>query len=190
MQNSPIKYVLTGGPCTGKTTTINYLNKIGYQTVPEAATILIEQEIKIKKNFPETHLEPFHKNLIAKQLELESKIDQSRATFIDRSIIDTIAYYNYFKLEVTSQVLSLAKNHKYTKIFILDFLDSYCKNEVRIEDLSTAKILLSQILNTYKDFGYNPITVPIMSVEKRVDFILSHIQEYNINNIKNNFMYL
>ncbi|KKP24192.1 MAG: ATPase-like protein [candidate division TM6 bacterium GW2011_GWF2_28_16] len=190
MQNSPIKYVITGGPCTGKTTLINYLKNLGYQTVPEAASILIEQEIKLKKNFPKTHLEPFHKNLIAKQLELESKIDLSRATFIDRSIIDTIAYYNFFKLDLKSQVISLAKNHKYTKIFILDFLDNYCKTEIRSEDFNTAKILQSQILNTYKNYGYNPITVPIMPVEKRADFILSYIQEYNINSIKNNFVYL
>lgn len=38
------KYVLTGGPGTGKTTLLKELAKRGYQTVPEAARLVIQEE--------------------------------------------------------------------------------------------------------------------------------------------------
>lgn len=40
------KICFTGGPCSGKTTLINYLAKQGVQTVPEAASSLLEAGAK------------------------------------------------------------------------------------------------------------------------------------------------
>ena len=39
------RYVLTGGPCSGKTTVLNILAKCGYPVVPELAREMIEKEI-------------------------------------------------------------------------------------------------------------------------------------------------
>ncbi len=184
MQTYPVKYVLTGGPCTGKTTTINYLKKLGYQTIPEAATLLQEHNIANNETPFDLNSRLFHEKLISKQLELESKVDKSKTTFIDRGIIDTISYYNFFGLNSSKKISIKVKNHKYTKIFILDFLNVYATNKMRKESAETAKKIQQQIHKTYNDFGYKPIVIPFMPVEKRVEFILNNIgyKNYEISN--------
>jgi len=44
--DKPKWYVITGGPCSGKTTIIKELRKIGYIVYPEAARIFIDKEIR------------------------------------------------------------------------------------------------------------------------------------------------
>lgn len=39
-------YVLTGGPCSGKSTTLEYLSSRGYLVVPEMARVVIDEEIR------------------------------------------------------------------------------------------------------------------------------------------------
>ena len=38
-------YVLTGAPCSGKTTLIELLQEKGYQTVPELARVYIDEQL-------------------------------------------------------------------------------------------------------------------------------------------------
>jgi predicted ATPase len=185
-----MRYVLTGGPCTGKTTTINMLQKYGYNTVKEAASILIEEEFKKTK----THLlerDPllFHIKLILKQLHFESQIVKNKTTFIDRGIIDTIAYCKIYNVKIMKKFYEIAEKNRYEKIFVLDFLKNYKTNFIRRESQEVAHKIQTTIINTYKEFGYNPILVANQNVEKRMNFILNEISY--IKNIQNeNFLYI
>ena len=43
MVKEKMKYVIAGGPCTGKSTLIRLLKDQGYQTVPEAGRMLLKE---------------------------------------------------------------------------------------------------------------------------------------------------
>lgn len=98
------KIVLTGGPCAGKTTAIQQIEKEfterGYKVliVPEAATILINSGIK---PFGENGIDAveFQKQVITLQLTLESianttaNLDNKKVIILcDRGVIDDKAY--------------------------------------------------------------------------------------------------
>lgn len=98
------KIALTGGPCAGKTTAIQQIEKEftekGYQVliVPEAATILINSGIRPFGNFALDTVE-FQKQVITLQLTLEQLAEETakqskNPTIIlcDRGILDDKAY--------------------------------------------------------------------------------------------------
>lgn len=100
----PIKIALTGGPCGGKTTSIQDIEteftEKGYRVivVPEAATILINMGIKPFGDFAIDIID-FQRYVIKLQLELESlaesyarKNDSKAIILCDRGIPDDRAY--------------------------------------------------------------------------------------------------
>ena len=63
------KYVITGGPGIGKTTVIEILSSRGYEIVPEAARIIIEEEqINDSDALPWKNLKKFQ-NLVAQKFK-------------------------------------------------------------------------------------------------------------------------
>lgn len=185
-----MKYVLTGAPCTGKTTIVNDFKKNGYQTVPEVASIFIEEELR-KSNEPiwKTDIISFQKKLICKQMEFEAKIDFFKPTFLDRSIIDIIAYCKVFNTNPDSYFIDLAKTNRYSKVFILDFLENYEITNVRSESLEKSKNIQAILIETYKEFGYELIKIPANSISNRVDLILSQaFNRYSKEQNKKNYI--
>lgn len=170
------KYVLTGGPCTGKTTTIKLLSNYGYQTVQEAASILVEEELK-KQGTPLWIKDTiaFQRKLILKQLKFESQITSENITFIDRGIIDTIAYCKIYKANISKEFYKIAEQNRYEKVFILNFLESYSKSSIRKESKEKAIEIQATILKTYKEFGYDPIVIPKLEATERANFILNKV---------------
>jgi len=170
-------YVITGAPSSGKTTIICQLSKIGYLTVSEAARTLIDKEISEGKKLEEIRkgeLE-FQRKVLKMKIEIENKLPKDRIIFFDRGIPDTIAYYKLYEFELDiEEALKLCREKKYKKIFFLEPL-SFEKDYARTEDETTAKKLSDLIKKAYIDLGYEVVTVPKTTVEKRINFILSNL---------------
>jgi predicted ATPase len=201
----PQKFVITGGPCAGKTTVIDELNRLGYHIVHEAATFLIN-EAKQKNEKPpyEVNLQKFQDDIATHQLDLDLGLDNTDAkiAFLDRSIIDSLAYYAKDKLVIPDKFKKAAEDARYQgkngyeQVFIFDFLETYEKTEVRQEDQKTAQSIHDFIKHQYESFGYKSIIVPAFqrdeqgkfltkekSIEKRVQFVLDHVNRVEaINN--------
>ncbi len=177
------KYVLTGGPRTGKTTLLRYFSKIGYKTVQEAATLLIREHIENKTEPPWRNPKQFQQNIFETQVKLESKIKNTEIAFADRGTIDTIAYAKYYNIKPPQQALDRVKKNKYKAVFLLDFVGYYQVDSVRIETFNEAEKIQKILKNTYLEFGYDIICVPPVGILQRAQFVLSHIQE--IESIKN-----
>src|SRR3989344_724000 len=92
------KYVITGGPGVGKTTTLLELHKLGHTVVPEAARQLITQEQQKEKGvLPWTNLFVFQQLVTKLQLELERSVGKEMA-FLDRGFVDNFAYCKLGKI--------------------------------------------------------------------------------------------
>lgn len=168
------KYVLTGGPGIGKTTVIEILSSIGYEIVPEAARIIIEEEqLKNSGALPWKDLERFQTLVAQKQLEDEEKI-KKEVVFLDRGIIDGYGYCTLANIQPPELILNNASN-RYEKVFILEPLELYENDSVRFENHSEAKKIHRAIIEAYQHFGYEPIFVPVMSPDDRVKFILDNL---------------
>ena len=168
--------VITGAPCSGKTSVLLELEKLNFQWKPEIARIYIEQELAkgrlltdIRSNEGE-----FQRGLIEAKLKVESEADSKEIIFFDRAMPDSVTYYRAGNLN-PNDVLSASFSFKYNKVFIFDRLD-YVLDEARIEDKKTAEFLDKWLELDYKSLGYDTVRVPVMSIQERVNFILDKIK--------------
>ncbi len=170
------KIVLTGGPCSGKTTTIQKLNKLGFLVINEIATevILERQNIPLsKEEFLKRQDLIFERQLFK---EKEYQKGNNSILFLDRGLIDGLAYTIFYAGEEAIKKYDFDFNKKrYDLIFSLEQLP-FAKEGFRIEDSEEeARRIHRDILNLYEKYGYELIFVPKMTVEERVGFILDKV---------------
>jgi predicted ATPase len=183
--NFPHKYVLTGAPCTGKTTLLNFFASKGYQAVQEASTIVMKEEKERGNPRPWDDLMYFQTILLQKQLELESKLDLLPQAFVDRGIVDGIAYCKLFKSNPPPILIEKIKQNRYAGIFMLDFLPFYTLDSVRFESYKVARKIQVLLKEAYESFGYHVIQVPALEIGIRAEFVLSKIDVSNVTTLTN-----
>jgi predicted ATPase len=172
------KIVLTGGPGIGKTTLIELLAAAGYAIVPEAARLVVEdEESRGGDARPWSNPPRFQKLVAEKQLELEAAAEKRGGDlyFLDRGLVDGHAYCKIANIESPALIYGSGKN-RYSHVFLLDPLPSYRNDGVRYESEEKGMRIHNEIAAAYREFGYNPISVPILPPEGRMKFILDHIK--------------
>ncbi len=169
------KVVITGGPCSGKTTVINELGKRGYEVVGEVARNVINERKNNPLTYDEHHLR--QELIFLRQVEKEKQV-HADVTFFDRGIFDNFAYQLHFLGDVIPKYLELVKNYpRYNGVFVLERLP-FEHDGLRIEEGELeAQKLHDDIVMQYDYFGYKPIFVPVMDIEKRVDFVIRSVLE-------------
>jgi len=178
--NSPLKetnwYVITGGPSSGKTTTINILKERGLTTTFETARHYLDNQLvhgktieDVKNNQPE-----FQLGILNLQIAQENQMDPKTQVFLDRAIPDTLAYYYFFNIPPAPLFNEAIKNVSYKKIFVLESLP-LVNDYARDENEEAQKQLHHLIEEVYESLPFEIVHVPIMEEQARVDFILKNI---------------
>jgi len=171
-------YVFTGGPSAGKTTTINELKKMGYHVEGEKAKQVLDEWMAKGMTLDEIRSDEyrFQTRVLPLKIEAEQTSPPDELIFFDRGIPDTVAYYRlaYGKYEDKLLDEALKKYCKYKKVFIFDLLPLE-KSNFRNEDDAIAKKIEGLTEAAYKELGLEIVRVPVMSVEKRVEFVLGNL---------------
>lgn len=169
-------YVLTGGPCSGKTTTLEALKKKGYEIFYEAARIYIDQEMKKGKTLAEIRKNEllFQRKILRMKVKNEKKLHKNEILFLERGIPDSIAYYKVCGVTKDKELEKSVKNSNYKKVFLLELLE-YKKDYARTEDKKTAIQLEKSLKESYERLNILVIKVPSMTLSKRVKFILDNL---------------
>jgi len=169
-------YVITGGPSSGKTTTVNILRERGYITTMEHARHFLDtQRLKgrtieeVRKNQRE-----FQLGVLDMQIEQENEIAPNVQAFLDRAIPDALAYYRFLNLSVDEKLIKALQTVSYKKIFIMDYLP--LKNDyARNENAEAQKKIHELITEVYESLSFPVVHVPVLPAEERVDFILKNL---------------
>jgi len=166
------KYVLTGGPSSGKSTTIEDLRKRGYSVLDEVAREMIKQ----RESYPNTKrgICEFQEMMFNEQLKRERSLD-GKLAFLDRGLGDYYAYSEHLVGYVPEGMRDFDIRGRYDALFVLDRLP-FVDDGLRIESgEEEAEKLHRKLIDAYVGCGYNPVFVPILPVKERTEFILDYL---------------
>jgi len=168
-------YVITGAPCSGKTAVISALEQLGYPVVHEVARAYIDKELKKGKSIAKikSDILRFERHILYKKIEIEKSLSKDATVFLDRGVPDSIGYYILEGL-YPDEPIKKSKQTRYNKIFFFERL-IFEKDAVRSEDDKIAAELDRILKESYQMLRYEIISVPILTVKDRVDFILKHV---------------
>lgn len=169
------KYVLTGGPCSGKTSLINCLRERGFNVLEEVAREVIEEMNGM--DYDKSQEQEIRQEMIfERQLEREAKLKGD--VFLDRGLLDNLAYSQHL-IGYVPENTKIDFSNRYDKVFALDMLP-FVDDGLRIESGDEeAEKIHELIVNVYEKFDYNVVNVPVFGgqrlgerVGNRVDYIL------------------
>lgn len=138
--------VVTGGPSSGKTTTVNILRRRGYTTTIEHARHYIDTERVTGKTVAEIRANQiaFQRAVIDMQIEQEASLDPQANVFLDRALPDALAYYRFLSLGPDADYLARLRPAVYRAVFVLDLLPlapDNSRTEDRQAQLETHRLL-------------------------------------------------
>jgi len=168
-------HVITGAPCSGKTTVIRKLEQLGYPVVHEVARAYIDERLKNGEIIDRIKADilSFERHILYKKIAIEQSLCKEETVFLDRAVPDSIGYYILEGLDPDDPIQK-SRLWRYKKIF---FFDRICfeKDPVRSEDDKIASRIDGMLKKSYRMLGYEIIFVPLMTVNERVSFILKHV---------------
>ncbi len=172
---TPEWYVITGGPCAGKTTTCNELMRLGHPVLAEPARLEIETKLArgmtIEQIVTDADWLP---SVVRRSTAQERELPTDTVWFLDRATPDSVAYYRLSGRELDEQILNAMKEIRYRKVFLLDLVD-YVTDYARTETPEQARALHKAIHSAYQEQGYEIVPVPVLPVAERVQYILARL---------------
>lgn len=173
-----MRYVITGAPCTGKSTLLKFFQAKNFNVFPEAARKIIKQELaKDSQKVPWINNLGFSELVINQQISDYNKA-KTGVNFYDRAIPDVIAYFQYYEqLDLIKQFHPFAEQHNYhQKIFLLPPWEKiYAADSERKESYQEALSIHQNLIKVYESLNYKITLLPFGSIEERAKFILSHL---------------
>jgi len=173
------RFVITGGPGTGKTSLINQLKSKGYHCFEEISRqiTLAARKEGVEQLFLDNPL-LFSEQLLdgrTQQFEKAAKLDRS-VVFLDRGIPDVLAYMDYIGDSYPDHFRERCHEHRYDAVFILEpWLEIYERDSERYETFEEATRIHQHLVKTYVDFNYPLIKIPKDSLENRVNLLLDSL---------------
>ena len=164
--------VITGAPCSGKTAVIDGLESRGYRVVHEVARAYIDACLRKGRTLAQIKSDPlaFERQILYRKAAVEAGLPAEQTVFLDRAIPDSIAYYIVERLN-PAEAIRRSRRFRYRNVFIFDPLE-YDIDRVRSEDKRLAARLDAELELGYRYLGYEPVRVPVMPVEKRLQLVL------------------
>ncbi len=169
-------YVITGGPCSGKTTLIQELARRGFRTVPEAARAILAAGRARGETVAQMHADElgFQRTVLAEKIRAEEALPKDSVAFLDRGIHDSAVYFARAGYADDPTLRMALRTASYSKAFLLALLP-YTQDAERVETEAEAEALHTAIRAAYQAAGIPIIEVPVGPVEERADFVLRHL---------------
>ncbi|MET8092995.1 AAA family ATPase [Micromonospora sp. NPDC005220] len=176
----PRRYVLTGAPGAGKTTTIEALHHRGHVTVQEAATDLIA-DMQTQGYAEPWHRPDFLDAVAALQHHRQVGADaREPVQFYDRSPLCTLALARHLGRPIgpalTAEVDRIMRERTYHRLVFLisplGFIRHTAARQISYADALAFARLHQEV---YEEHGHQLVEVPAGPVRKRVAQIEKHV---------------
>ena len=171
-------HVITGAPCSGKSSLINQLANRGFQTVPESARLYLDSEVAKGQTIASirANTAALNRKFASIQLRVEAGLRLKDTLFLDNAFPGSMAWYRVYGLN-PNEILLDCFQRRYASVFILARLP-FQVDEQRIEEMAAIACFLDEWqMRDYCALGYNVVRVPVLPPEGRLAFVLERLSK-------------
>jgi predicted ATPase len=168
-------HVITGAPCSGKTTLIRALADRGFRTVEESGRAYVVGELAKGRTADEIFGDGaiLQRGVLGLQLESERTLPVDDLAFLDGASPTCLTYLRAMGVN-PNVILAHCFYHRYASVFLLERFPLE-KDGVRFEDDVTAGLIGEWLARDYGALGYQVVRVPVLPLEERLTFVLERL---------------
>ena len=177
-------YAITGPEGAGKTTLVEALSRQGLAVVPESTRDVWRYQVRIggpNVVFLGGTMEQKH-TYFEMSLALDMRMHDDAAllpgpVFFDRAMPDIAVFMDFFAVPMLPHIHRAISTHRYNPVvFLAPFWpEIYTHDPERLSTPEEAAAQEQICRDAYARYGYTTVTLPLVSPEERVDFILEYI---------------
>lgn len=171
------RYIISGGPGSGKTTLIDNLGMLGFPTRREAARKIIEWSLKNGETLlPWKNRDIFDKTLERISISDYEDTQSDDIVFFDGCMLDIVPWRRFLNLD-TYEFEQLVDQYEFEKeVFIPQpWEDIYISSNSRPAKFQDSVAIRDEIVSFYEDNGYSTISIPKLIPKQRANFILNDL---------------
>jgi predicted ATPase len=173
--------IITGVAGGGKTTLINALRQHGFACVSEMAREIISDQVAIGgRARHEDDAQLFAEIMLSWEIRsYRQAATLPGMVFFDRGIPDLIGYHRLIGTPVPAHVLAATTMYRYhQRVFVAPpWPEIHVHNEERTQGFDEVLRTHEAIASAYAEYGYELVTLPKVSVEERVAFVLQNLSQ-------------
>jgi predicted ATPase len=162
----PNFFVFTGGPGAGKTTLLRHLEAAGELVVEESVRAVIREEPAARGTAA------FFRRVAERDVAAFDRLaGETRRVFFDRGLMDS---YHADGAPPWPELEHALRTRRYNRcVFVFPpWREIYATDAERTQDFAHAERVFQAIMGRLPGLGYEPVVVPVGSLEDRAAFVL------------------
>lgn len=169
------RFIVTGGPGSGKTSLVEAAGREGYACFPEIARDLILQGVTPPVWSEKPDSGRFFELVLQSRIDAHQQVKCAEIAFYDRGIPDSLAYFRFQNLKVPRILSEAIDNYRYNQMVFAapPWEQIYHNDTVRKETWSESVELYEITLEEYRRIGYTIVELPEIPVAERLVFMLN-----------------
>jgi predicted ATPase len=167
---APRRIAIMGAPGAGKSVLLEALAARGWRTVPEAARAILQQAggMALRRQDPEG----FALAMLEAQRAAFVSVQPGETAIFDRGFCDIVAFLRIEGLPVPAEVEAACRSLRFEApvLHAPAWRGIYRQDAERIQSWEEAVESDRQNLNAWRDYGYDPLSLPLLPVEDRAQW--------------------
>ncbi|MGL5953138.1 MAG: AAA family ATPase [Providencia rustigianii] len=175
------RVIITGGPGAGKSAIIEGLITQKYDCLPESGRAIIQDQVRIGGSaLPWLDKQAFAEMMLCWEIRSWHLANNNNGlSFFDRGLPDIAGYLQLCEIAVPKHLDRAIRIFEYQKtVFIAPpWKEIYVQDVERKQTFEDSVMTYHAMVSIYEQYNYKLIEIPCLSVDERVNFILSNMSQ-------------